>query len=590
VLLALAGGVLFDVLVPGNAAGVNAAIVVAALLVAALVVAGPDGARRVDPADAWLGPAALVMAGMASIRADDWLVTFDLLFAAALAAGAIGCLAGGRITRGLVPKVLQLAVGTVAAAGIGALTVLTARRPVAAAASDTADPGLPSRGAGLRARLRGAAPVLRGLVIAVPVVAVFVALFASADAVFARLASDLFAWQLDIDLEDLVSRSIVITIVAWGAAGLLGLAGGLLPAFVPEDAPAALAAPAAVSTPGSTATDASGSAAPAPSAAPASAPGRPHVPPTTGLPPAPPAPTPGFGPYAGGPVATAWPASPVWTAASRPAERPPLRLGTTEAATILVVVDLVFALFVALQLAYLFGGNDTRALAGMTYADYARRGFFELVLVAVLAGMLVVTLDLSVARRSRVQLGGALVLLGLTAVVLVSAFVRLRLYQAMYGWTELRLVVLVAIGWLAVALAVAVGLLLTRRTRWTLHALGIGVLVALAGMNVVGPQAFVTERNLERAIDPSLVPEGGRTGLDTEYLTELGDEAVVPVVAAWSRLGPADRDALAPALEWRRDQLATDPTLQGWPAWNLTRERARTALGAWEAARGTASR
>jgi hypothetical protein len=181
------------------------------------------------------------------------------------------------------------------------------------------------------------------------------------------------------------------------------------------------------------------------------------------------------------------------------------------------------------------------------------------------------------------------VLLGLTAVVLVSAFVRLRLYQSMYGWTELRFVVLVAIAWLAVALAVAAGLLLTRRTPWTLHALGIGVLVAVGGMNIVGPQAFVTERNLERAIDPSLVPEGGRTGLDTEYLVELGDEAVGPVVAAWARLGTPDRDALAPALGRRRDQLATDPTLQGWPAWNLTRERARSALEGWDAARGTAS-
>jgi hypothetical protein len=208
----------------------------------------------------------------------------------------------------------------------------------------------------------------------------------------------------------------------------------------------------------------------------------------------------------------------------------------------------------------------------------------------VLAGLLVVALDLAVARRSRLQLAGALVLLGLTAVVLVSPLARLRLYQSMYGWTELRFVVLVAIAWLAVALVAAAVLLLTRRTRWTLHVLGIAVLVAITGMNVVGPQAFVTERNLERAIDPSLVPEGGRTGLDTDYLVTLGDEAVVPVVDAWDRLGPEDREALAPALAWREEQLRTDPSLQGWPAWNVTRERARAALRGWEAAQGAASR
>ena len=58
VLLALVGGILFDALVPGNAAGVNAAIVMAAFLTAALLVAGRDGVRRMDPADAWLAPAA----------------------------------------------------------------------------------------------------------------------------------------------------------------------------------------------------------------------------------------------------------------------------------------------------------------------------------------------------------------------------------------------------------------------------------------------------------------------------------------------------------------------------------------------------
>ena len=49
-------------------------------------------------------------------------------------------------------------------------------------------------------------------------------------------------------------------------------------------------------------------------------------------------------------------------------------LGTTEALVVLVAVDLIVGLFVALQLAYLFGGLDTLAAAGMTYSSYARRG------------------------------------------------------------------------------------------------------------------------------------------------------------------------------------------------------------------------
>ena len=256
-------------------------------------------------------------------------------------------------------------------------------------------------------------------------------------------------------------------------------------------------------------------------------------------------------------------------------------LGATEAATVLVAVDALFAAFVVLQLAYLFGGRDTLAVAGMTYADYARRGFFELVAVAVLAGTLVVCLDLAVRWRSRAQLAAGVALLALTGVVLVSALVRLRLYQDAYGWTELRFVVLVAIGWLAVALGLTAWLVATRRTRWTLHVLGILVLATVAGMSIVGPQSFVAERNLERALDPSLVPAGGRSGLDRAYLASLGDEVIPAVVASYDRLPAADRLGLDGFLRRRAADLRADPTLQGWPSFNVTRERARAALAAW---------
>jgi hypothetical protein len=536
-LLALVGGILVDVVVPGNAAGVNAPIVMLALLGGAFFVAGRDGFRRLDVADAWMPPAAVGLAAMAAVRADDWLILWDLAFAAALAAGSIACLAGGRITRGVVPRVLELAVGVTAAAGAGILVLVGGMPDPHAAPAEpppspyAARPGTAAAGPDrLRRWVVRVAPVLRGVVIAVPIVFVFGALFVSADAVFARLASDVLSWHPDVDVEDLVGRAFVVLLVAWCAAGLLGLAGGLMPVFLPDalEVGGAAARPARRSLGAASATDLAGP------------------------------------------------------------DRD--RLGSTEAATVLAVVDGLFAVFVVLQVAYLFGGHETMTLAGLTYAEYARRGFFELVLVAVLAGTLAVTLDLAVGLRSRVQLAAALALLGLTGVVLASALLRLRLYQDAYGWTELRFVVLTAIAWLSVALAVAAGLLLARRTPWTLHALGIMVLVTIAAMNVVGPQAFVTARNVERAIDPSLVPPGGRTGLDAGYLEELGDEAVVPVLAAWDRLGAGDRLALEPFLRHRAEALRSDPRLLGWPAWNLTRERARAALATWEVAAGAASR
>jgi hypothetical protein len=513
-LLAVGVGIVVDITVPGHQAGLNAVVVMVALLGAACVAAGRDGLGRYDRADAWLPAGAIWLAAMAVIRADSWLVEADLLFAAALAGGTIAALAGARITRGLVPRVLDAAGAVVAAALTGAISVVRPQEAVAGV-----EPAAPHDGGrSIRDRLRPWLPVYRGLLLATPILLVFALLFASADAVFAGLARDALRLPVSIDLEDLTGRAVVVLMVAWVAAGVFALGAGRLPLLIPG-----------------------------PSASP--------VPPARSL----------------------GAASAAELARGRGA------LGSTEAATVLVAVDALFAAFVVLQLAYLFGGHDTLAVAGMTYADYARRGFFELVAVAVLAGTLVVCLDLAVRWRSRAQLAAGVALLALTGVVLASALVRLRLYQDAYGWTELRFVVLVAIGWLAVALGLTAWLVATRRTRWTLHVLGILVLATVAGMSVVGPQSFVADRNLERALDPSLVPAGGRSGLDRAYLASLGDEAIPAVVASYDRLPAADRLGLDGFLRRRAADLRSDPTLQGWPSFNVTRERARAALSAWAA-------
>ena len=253
-------------------------------------------------------------------------------------------------------------------------------------------------------------------------------------------------------------------------------------------------------------------------------------------------------------------------------------LGALEALVILLVIDLVVATFVGLQLAYLFGGLDTLAAIGMTYSDYARRGFFELVAAACLACAVVVALDTTVERRTRPYLAALLALVGLSAVVLVSAAMRLRLYQDAYGWTELRLYVLVTIVSLGAALIVTAGLILANRTRWLGHGLAVIGVVALVGLNLIAPSAFVAEQNIARVLDPSLVPPDGQADLDRGYLSVLPDDAIPVVVAALPRLSAADRGAITWFLDQREAELTTDPAYAGWASWNLGRELAREAL------------
>jgi hypothetical protein len=254
------------------------------------------------------------------------------------------------------------------------------------------------------------------------------------------------------------------------------------------------------------------------------------------------------------------------------------RIGAVEASVVVAVVDLLFALFVGLQVAYLFGGHDTLDAAGLTYSDYARRGFFELVAAAALAGGLIAALDQAIKPRSRWFVGLALALVALTAIVLASAALRLRLYQEAYGWTELRFYVYAAIGWLGLGLASAAVLLLRDRMGRLGHALAGSAMIVAVAVNLIGPTAYVAARNVERALDPSLVPAGGRTGFDASYGAALGDDAIPAFVAALPRLTADEQAILGPELRGRWIELRTEPALTAPAAWNLGRERARSAL------------
>lgn len=253
-------------------------------------------------------------------------------------------------------------------------------------------------------------------------------------------------------------------------------------------------------------------------------------------------------------------------------------LGLPEALVILLVIDLVVGGFVVFQGAYLFGGLDTLEVAGIPYAQYARRGFFELVAAAGLASTVVVVLEATVERRTRAYLGAVAALIALTAAVLVSAGLRLDLYQAAYGWTELRLYVVAAIVTMAAGLVIMLVLVVSDRSRWLGHTLAVLGLVSVVCLNLIAPAEFVTARNLERVINPSLVPPDGHSGLDAGYLAILPDDSIPVLVEALPRLPAQEASDVRSILLGRRLEIESDEAYRSPFAWNLARERALAAL------------
>ena len=483
-LLALAAGVVGDLLLDGPAPGINVALMTAVVLGLGWVVRRRG--RAPDPLDAWLPIVALTLSLGIALRADPFVGLLDLAGAAAFTGASLAAFSGLAVTRRSISVIVMIAFSVTAKVIVGMVELIGAARPPTRRTPRAVPPWI------------GA--VTRGLFLAVPLVMILAVLFASADPIFRRDMDALLGLQ--IDLGDVPGRVLVIIGLTWLVAGLLVVAADGLPAV--EGASLGAAAPSQVAS---------------------------------------------------------------------------IRiLGTTEALVVLVGVDLVVGQFVGLQLAYLFGGLDTLAAAGMTYSSYARRGFFELVAAAALSGGILVALEYTVIARSRTYLALAGGLVALTLVVLASAALRLQLYQDAYGWTELRLYVAVSIVAMAATLATMAGFLLTDRTRWLGHAMAVLGVVALIGLNVIAPPAFVAERNLERVIDPSLVPPGGHASLDTDYLAVLPDDAIPAIVAALPRLASGDAARMRTQLLARQEELRSNAALSSPFAWNLGRERAKAAL------------
>ena len=252
-------------------------------------------------------------------------------------------------------------------------------------------------------------------------------------------------------------------------------------------------------------------------------------------------------------------------------------LSSTAGATTLIAVDALFVFFVGLQIAYLFGGIDTLNATGLSYSTYARRGFFELIAVAVLAGGLLFAVELVVSRRTRFYVGAALTLAVATLVIVVSAAYRMQLYQLAYGWTEQRFYALAGIAWLGAGGACAAVLVGRDATRWLPHAAAlVGLAVAIA-VNIIGPSAYVARQNLERVTNPTALPADASRGLDAQYLATLGDGALPTLVEYLPRLTGSDREALGFTLGMFA-LYGRDLSPAAFPSFSLDRERARQTL------------
>ena len=267
-------------------------------------------------------------------------------------------------------------------------------------------------------------------------------------------------------------------------------------------------------------------------------------------------------------------------------------LGWIEAGVVLALVDLMFAFFVGIQFWYFFGGQANINSSGFTFADYARRGFFELVVVAVISLLLYLGLATITRRETAFQKRGftglSVFLMAMVLVMLVSAFQRLLLYESAYGYTELRMYTHIFMIWLGLLMAAAVVFeLLGRRQHF-----GLALLLTIVGFGLTfgffNVEDAIAHQNIARARQ-GLGTSAAGAGLDSSYLSALGSDAVPALLDEYRRPDQpqAVHDALGAELACRAFRLLQDPGPAAWQSFNLAQARAddllRQAQGEWSA-------
>jgi hypothetical protein len=253
-------------------------------------------------------------------------------------------------------------------------------------------------------------------------------------------------------------------------------------------------------------------------------------------------------------------------------------LGNIEASIILGAVNLLFLSFLIIQFRYFFGGQSNINLAGYTYSEYARRGFGELIAVAVISLLLYLALNGITTHNSNRHglrftiLSSALFVQVL--IILYSGFQRLALYESAYGFSRLRTYSTVLIPWLAALIVTVVGLQIFKKQGFFPLAFMTAVLGFTATLILINVDGFIAAKNIQRA---QLSSKEGYA-LDYYYLRELSDDAVPVIMDAYLNQPEALRNPSAAYLACRWHELSHENDPKSWQGFTLAEQKARTLL------------
>jgi hypothetical protein len=243
-----------------------------------------------------------------------------------------------------------------------------------------------------------------------------------------------------------------------------------------------------------------------------------------------------------------------------------------EVMVFLGLISALFLVFIGFQITYLFGGEANIISTGFTYAEYARRGFWELLAVAILSLLVLLASEKYAgmeSKRDKRFLIPALILIAEVGVIMVSAFKRLSLYIDAYSLTEPRFYVAGFIMLLMVLfILLAVKFIQSKPEQFFTFGALLSIAAFLIGVNLVNPDAFIARSNVDQY---------NRTGkVDVVYVGKLSADAEPVKIELYKKLAGEDKETMRGLLQKQKDDLQKSG--EDWQSTNFSRARALKLL------------
>ncbi|MGG3470758.1 DUF4173 domain-containing protein [Neobacillus pocheonensis] len=234
--------------------------------------------------------------------------------------------------------------------------------------------------------------------------------------------------------------------------------------------------------------------------------------------------------------------------------------------TVLIVINAVYLLFTMVQFKYFFSGT----LQGdFTYAEYARKGFFELLFVTMInlsitvVVLTVVNHGTNFVKRFMKILLTILVLASF--IMLISAFMRLGMYEEAYGFTLTRILAHSFMIFLVVIFMYTLVKVWVEKLS-LFHFYFISSLIYFTAITVIDLDKIVVKENMDRYTESRKI--------DIYYLNDLSYTGVMGLIDLYEK--DKSINGLEGILIKRKQQALTENN--PWQSYNLKREQAFAKL------------